>query len=146
MRLASPRILLASLIASAFLAACAVTPDDTALEGVAEQYNDVLWSGMLSEDGAVDVAVRDVFFPPGWVAPRHYHNSDLFLYVLRGEFEVMLEGGEKTVYSSGEALEMKAGTAMEARNVSATEPLQFVVFQVGQTEAPFVVPVEGAGR
>ena len=135
----SPTIVLVLALSS--VAACVASNDDSRSEDTPAQYNEVLWSGMLGEDDGVDAAVREVFFPPGWVAPRHYHNSDLFLYVLEGEFEVTLEGGTRTVYARGEALEMRAGTAMDARNVSDTQPLKFVVFQVGQTQAPFVVPV-----
>ncbi|MFQ5747008.1 MAG: cupin domain-containing protein [Gemmatimonadota bacterium] len=136
-----PTIVLALALIS--VSACSEA-DGTTSEDTLAQYNDVLWSGMLGEDDGTDVAVREVFFPPGWVAPRHYHNSDLFLYVLEGEFEVTLEGQARTVYTRGEALEMRAGTAMEARNVSDTQPLKFVVFQFGQTQAPFVVPAPGS--
>jgi quercetin dioxygenase-like cupin family protein len=87
--------------------------------------------------GNSDIAL----FSPGWHAPDHYHNSDLFIYVLDGEFEVALEGAGPVVYGHGQALEMRTEAVMSARNVSATLPLKLVVFQVGHTEAPFVVPV-----
>jgi quercetin dioxygenase-like cupin family protein len=120
--------------------------DDLSSASPATQYNDVLWSGTLDSGDSIDAAVREVFFPAGWVAPRHSHSSDLFLYVMEGEFEVTLEGKSQKVYGPGEALEMRAGTAMEARNFSNTQPLKFVVFQVGQTQAPFVVPIQDPAR
>ena len=37
---------------------------------------------------------------------------------------------------------MKPGVEMEARNASDAHPLKLTVFQVGQPNAPFVVPVK----
>lgn len=118
---------------------------DNASESVAtsEQYNEVRWASTLDGD-SVDIAVRELLFPPGWTAPRHFHNSDLFIYVLEGEFEVTMEGSEAVSYSTGQAFEMRTEVEMTARNVSAVESLKLVVFQVGQTQAPFVVPVPDA--
>lgn len=121
---------------------CTSTESDTAPEAVqAEaQYNEVLWASTLGEGGDGDVAVRELLFPAGWEAPRHFHNSDLFIYVLDGAFEVTMEGEATATYHSGEALEMRTQAAMNARNPSDQSPLKLVVFQVGQTQAPFVVP------
>jgi quercetin dioxygenase-like cupin family protein len=105
-----------------------------------EQYNEVRLASFLDGD-SVDVAVLELLFPPAWTAPRHFHNSDLFIYVLEGEFEVTLDGAESVTYGAGEALEMRTEAQMTARNVSGDQPLKLVVFQVGQTQAPFAVPV-----
>lgn len=37
---------------------------------------------------------------------------------------------------------LRPRTAMDARNVSGTQPLKLAVFQVGAPDAPFVVPVD----
>lgn len=108
----------------------------------APQYNKVLFKSFLSEKDGRDVQIREAFFPPNWKAPRHYHNSNLFIYVIDGEFEVELEGSPKVTYRKGEALQMNSGIEMEARNPSSNNPLKLAVFQVGHLNADFVVPVK----
>lgn len=106
------------------------------------KYNKVLFKSNLDKTDGTEVLIREAFFPPGWKAPRHYHNGNLFIYVIEGEFEVHLEGSKKIIYSAGDALQMKPGTEMEARNASDTNSLKLSVFQVGKPNAPFVVPVK----
>jgi hypothetical protein len=53
-----------------------------------------------------------------------------------------MAGADPVTYAGGQALEMRTEAEMTARNVSETQPLKLVVFQVGQTQAPFVVPVQ----
>ena len=54
-----------------------------------------------------EVQIREILFARGWKALRHYHNSDLFVYVISGEFEVDMEVGGLTNYTSWLALRMK---------------------------------------
>ena len=86
--------------------------------------------------------MREIVFAPGWTAPRHYHNSDLFIYIVSGEFEVDMEGEGLKTYIEGQALRMRPNTPMDARNPSGTKSLKLAVFQVGNPDSPFVVPVE----
>lgn len=106
------------------------------------QYNNVLFKSTISEKDGKDVQIREAFFPPDWKAPRHYHNSNLFIYVIEGEFEVELHGSDRVVYRAGDALQMNSGIEMEARNASSTKPLKLAVFQVGNPSSAFVVPVQ----
>jgi quercetin dioxygenase-like cupin family protein len=106
------------------------------------QYNRILFRSNIDRDNGSDVLVREAFFPPGWQAPRHYHNGNLFIYVIEGEFEVTMEPLGQRTYKSGDALQMEPGVAMDARNPSTINPLKLAVFQVGKPNAPFVVPVE----
>jgi len=108
----------------------------------ATKYNNVIFKSTISEKDGKEVQVREAFFPPNWKAPRHYHNSNLFIYVIEGEFEVQLEGSKKIIYRKGEALQMNSGIEMEARNPSSENSLKLAVFQVGNPNAEFVVPVE----
>lgn len=107
-----------------------------------EQYNKLLFKSFISEKDGKDVQIREAFFPPSWKAPRHYHNSNLFIYVIEGEFEVELEGSKKITYQKGEAFQMNSSVEMEARNPSSKNSLKLAVFQVGNPDAEFVVPVE----
>jgi quercetin dioxygenase-like cupin family protein len=111
-------------------------------EGLTLQYNTILFQSNIDQKDGSEVLIREAFFPVGWRAPRHYHNGNLFIYVIEGEFEVTLEGEETRVYLQGQALQMKARTRMDARNPSPTKSLKLAVFQVGKPNAPFVVPIE----
>ena len=106
------------------------------------QYNHVLKRTGIVNDGEVDILIREILFPAGWLAPKHLHNADLFIYVIEGEFEVTMEHDERIVYSAGQALGMRAETIMDARNPSDTNSLKLAVFQVGAPDSPFVVPVD----
>ena len=107
-----------------------------------EPYNDILMRSSLDFEIGKEIQMREILFAPAWKAPRHYHNSDLFIYVISGEFEVDMEGPGLVTYTDGQALRMKPNTPMEARNSSADRPLKLAVFQVGNPDSPFVVPVE----
>ena len=107
-----------------------------------KQYNNILFKSQLTKDDGPEVQIREAYFPPGWKAPRHYHNSNLFIYIIEGEFEVELAGSEKIVYTKGQGTQMQAGIEMEARNASDTKSLKLAVFQVGNPDAPFTTPVE----
>lgn len=106
-----------------------------------EKYNHILYKSQIDKSDGSEVLIREAYFPPNWKAPRHYHNGNLFIYVVEGEFEVELAGSEKITYTKGQALQMTAGVEMEARNPSDTTSLKLAVFQVGMPDAPFVVPV-----
>ena len=96
----------------------------------------------LHYDNNTEVAIREFIYPPSWTAPRHYHNSDLFIYVLDGEFEVTMQHTGKVVYAKGQVVRMEPETSMDARNPSDEKQLKLIVFQVGDIDAQFVVPVE----
>ena len=129
----------------AVMAMLVVSPtwgDSQASDPVGSQYNRILYESRISEEIGAEVLIREAYFPPGWQAPRHYHNGNLFIYVIEGEFEVIMEPIGKRTYRSGDALEMKPGVTMDARNPSDKKPLKLSVFQVGKAGDPFVVPVE----
>lgn len=107
-----------------------------------DPYNHILRKYTLNTELGNEVQIREILFAPGWKAPRHYHNSDLFIYVISGEFEVDMEGEGLNTYTEGQALRMKPNTPMDARNPSETNSLKLVVFQVGNPDAPFVVPID----
>ena len=104
-------------------------------------YNEILKRSTLLGENAQEVQIREILFEPGWNAARHYHNSDLFIYVIEGEFEVDVEGEGLKTYTNGQALRMKPNTPMDARNPSTTKALKLAVFQVGNPDAPFVVSI-----
>ena len=131
--------LLWTAIGVVFLAGCTSEHENSSSP---DPYNIVLMRTALNDGNGEEIQMREILFLPGWKAPRHYHNSDLFIYVISGEFEVDMEGEGLRTYVDGQALRMKPDTPMDARNPSATKPLRLAVFQVGNPDSPFVVPVE----
>lgn len=121
------------------LAGCSTTQENVSS---VEPYNHILKRSALNIENGEEIQMREILFAPGWKAPRHYHNSDLFIYVISGEFEVDMDGEGLKTYTDGQALRMKPNTPMDARNPSDTTSLKLVVFQVGNPDSPFVVPVE----
>jgi len=107
-----------------------------------EPYNEILMRGVLDLEIGEEIQMREILFAPGWTAPRHYHNSDLFIYVIAGEFEVDMEGAGLKTYTDGQALRMRPNTPMDARNSSEVNPLKLAVFQVGNPDSPFFVPID----
>lgn len=107
-----------------------------------DQFRRILMQSTLSTVPDVEVLVREHTYPPGWQAPTHFHDGDLFIYVLAGEFEATTKAAGRIVYTSGQAMQMKAKTVMDARNVSETAPLRLLIFQVGKPGAPFLVEVK----
>ena len=51
-----------------------------------QQYNNILFQSNIDEKDGPEVLIREAFFPVGWKAPRHYHNGNLFIYVIEGEY------------------------------------------------------------
>ena len=128
----------AILILSAVLAANTIAAGRNKL--TTGPYNHILKKFTLNVEQGNEVQIREILFAPAWKAPRHYHNSDLFIYVISGEFEVDMEGEGLETYTEGQALRMKPNIPMDARNPSETNSLKLAVFQVGNLDATFVVP------
>ena len=105
-------------------------------------YNNILKRSKLDTSNGDEIQMREILFAPGWTAPRHYHNSDLFIYVISGEFEVDMDGDGLKTYTNGQALRMKPNAQMYARNPSTKNSLKLAVFQIGNPDLPFVVAIE----
>jgi quercetin dioxygenase-like cupin family protein len=131
--------LLGLAVVAIVAAGCSADSEDAPL---VDPYNEVLMRSALDVEIGEEILMREILFAPGWTAPRHYHNSDLFIYVIAGEFEVDMEGDGLKTYTDGQALRMKPNTPMDARNPSAVDPLKLAVFQVGNPDSPFVVPID----
>ncbi len=142
MRLRFNRTKFTSLVAGVSVLTISFGAISDDAEPTREPYNHVLKRTSIENDGEVEVLVREILFAPGWQAPTHFHNADLFIYVIEGEFEVTMEHNGRNVYSAGQALEMRSKTIMDARNPSDTDALMLAVFQVGAPDSPFVVPVD----
>ena len=147
------RTIMTAMLVSSLLAGCGMadfsdgqSSEQTGQQGPEssnDQYRRVLEQSLVANAaGDLEVLVREHVYPPGWQAPTHYHDGDVFIYVAEGEFEATPVGGGRVVYTSGQAMQMSALSSFDARNVSDTAPLKLVVFQVGRPGDPFLVVVE----
>ena len=69
-------------------------------------------------------------FPAGWLGGRHYHTGPVYVYVLEGSFTIDEQGKPRQTYTVGQLYEEPIGTPMQARNISASEQLKVLLFQV----------------
>ena len=77
---------------------------------------------------------------PGWETERHIHPGHVFVYVTEGSLEVDVEGEERRTFSAGEAFYELPDKPMVARTAGSQEGARFIVFQVGPTGEPIMVP------
>ena len=77
---------------------------------------------------------------PGWETERHIHPGHVFVYVTDGSLEVDVEGEEQRTVSAGEAFYELPDKPMVARTAGSQEGARFIVFQVGPTGEPIMVP------
>lgn len=101
----------------------------------------ILKKSNLHLDNKTEVWIREHIYQPGWKAPTHKHSSDLYIYVVSGAFELTTQEDGRVVYEAGQAVLMKPGLVMDAGNASSIEQLKLAVFQVGEVDKPFVIPI-----
>lgn len=76
----------------------------------------------------------------GWQAERHVHPGHVFVYVQEGSIHVDVDGVEPRTVSAGDAFYELPDKPMVARTATADEGARFIVFQVGPTGEPIMVP------
>lgn len=83
-----------------------------------------------------------VEYAPGAATPPHTHPADTFVYVLSGEIEMQVAGGELKRLKPGDTYyETPADRHIVSRNASTQEPARFLVFFVKAPEAPVLEPM-----
>ncbi len=85
--------------------------------------------------------VKHFSIPPEFVGGRHMHPGPVFVYVLEGVLTVELDGETKT-FSAGDLYPEDIDAAMRGKNLSGTDDLEILVFQVGEIGKPMMVKVE----
>ena len=81
-------------------------------------------------------------FPAGWTGGKHYHSGPVYVYVLEGTFTIDEVGKPRRTIAAGELYEEPIGTPMQARNLSASEPVKLLVFQVHGLREPLAYKAE----
>ncbi len=87
------------------------------------------------------MVVKHFAAPPKFVGGKHMHPGPVFVYVLEGELTVELASGIKT-FKAGELYPEDINAAMVGRNLSATDDLELLVFQVGDIGKPMMLKVK----
>jgi quercetin dioxygenase-like cupin family protein len=88
------------------------------------------------------VTIDHYTMPAGWVGGKHYHSGPVYVYVLEGAFTIDDQGKERRTFKAGEVYKEPVGAPMQARNLSASEPLKALVFQVTPEGEPLMVKAD----
>ena len=94
-------------------------------------------STLVGVDGKT-VIIKHFTLPAGFVGGKHFHPGAVFVYVLEGTLTIQTANRTITV-SEGEVYEETPQVVMWAENMSASEPVKLVVFQVGDTGKPMMI-------
>ena len=88
-----------------------------------------------------EVIIKHFAVPPGFVGERHLHPGPVFVYVLEGELTVET-GGETLTFKAGELYSEAVDSVMQGKNLSTSDDLEFVVFQVGDIGKPMMIKAD----
>ncbi len=128
-------------IALAMIMGMASFQATAAEEYVSKAHKKVLHQAPLPGVEGKEMTVVHLAFPPGFVGGKHMHPGPVYVYVLEGEITVELEGGTRTI-KAGELYPEKINASMVARNLSTSDDLEILVFQVGDIGKPMMIKVE----
>jgi quercetin dioxygenase-like cupin family protein len=88
-----------------------------------------------------EVVITHFSIPPEFVGGKHMHPASVFVYVLEGELTVESEG-ETLTFKAGEVYPEPLQKSMVGKNLSASDDLELLVFQIGDVGKPMMVKVE----
>lgn len=100
-----------------------------------------LYQGPLSGVPGKEVIIKHFNIPPEFVGGKHMHPASVFVFVLEGELTVETEG-ETLTFKAGELYPEPLQKSMVGKNLSATDDLELIVFQIGDEGKPMMVKVE----
>ena len=135
------KFLLSTALASAMLIGMANFQAADAQEYVSKAQVKTLYQAPLQGVEGKEMVVKHFALPAKFVGGKHMHPGPVFVYVLEGAFTVEFEGGTKT-FKTGELYPEDINAAMVAKNLSATDDLEILVFQVGDIGKPMMLKVK----
>ncbi len=97
-------------------------------------------TGMAPAEGK-DARLTYFELPPGWVGSEHKHFHDVWLLILEGHIVVETQGVPPQTFGPGKMFHEEPNIVMKIRNMSKSEPVKFVGFEVGEKGHPRVSPV-----
>ena len=133
--------LLRTALASAILFGMASFQAADAQEYVSKAQVKTLHQAPLQGVAGKEVVVKHFGLPAEFVGGKHMHPGPVFVYVLEGELTVELASETKT-FKAGELYAEDINTAMVGKNLSATDDLEILVFQVGDVGKPMMLKVK----
>ncbi len=133
--------LLSTALASAILFGMASFQATGAEEYIWKAQAKTLHQAPLQGVEGKEMIVKHLAVPPKFVGGKHMHPGPVFVYVLEGELTVELAGKTKT-FKAGELYPEDINAAMVGKNLSASDDLELLVFQVGDIGKPMMIKVE----
>jgi quercetin dioxygenase-like cupin family protein len=85
-----------------------------------------------------EVEMQSKVFTPGTYNNWHIHRAPLYIYVERGDFEVILLNGKKKTFKEGEAFLEVVNTIHRGGNPSSTNDTKLVIAVAGKVGLPFM--------
>jgi quercetin dioxygenase-like cupin family protein len=79
---------------------------------------------------------------PGAMDERHYHNGDVFLYILEGSETIEVVGQAPVSVKAGQSYHIPSKVVIAPKNDSATAPVKFITFAVVPKGQPVSVSVK----
>ncbi len=101
----------------------------------------LLQSALAGVDGK-EVIIKHFDIPPGFVGGKHHHPGPVFVYVLEGEFTIETEDVGRQTFKAGQLYQEPIRRPMRGRNLSTTDNLKLLVFQVGDAGKPMMIKVK----
>jgi quercetin dioxygenase-like cupin family protein len=135
------KYLLSAAVASTVLAGMLSFQAIASEEYVPKVNAKTLYKAPLQGVEGKEVVVKHFGIPPKFVGGKHVHPGPVFVYVLEGEFTVETADGTKT-FRAGELYPESINEAMVGRNLSGTDDLELLVFQVGEIGKPMMIKVK----
>lgn len=112
-------------------------------EYVPRSQKNVLYQAPITGIGieGKEVTITHFGISAGFVGDKHMHPGPIFVYVLEGELTVESEGETKT-FKTGAIYAKDAGQAVTGMNLSLSDDLEILVFQIGDIGKPTMIKVE----
>lgn len=134
--------LLSTALASAVLFGMASFQATNAAEVyVSKAKAKILHKAPLQGVEGKEMVVKHYALPSEYVGGKHMHPGPVFVYVLEGELTIELASETKTI-KAGELYAEEINAAMVGKNLSATDDLELLVFQVGDIGKPMMLKVK----
>ncbi len=130
-----------ALTTAFFLGLLGIQGAEAQTEYVPKVTVQTLHQGQLPGMDGKEMTVKHMAIPPGYIGGKHMHTGPVFVYVLEGVLTVETESGTES-YGAGDLYPEPMGATMQGRNISASDDLEILVFQVGDIGKPMMVKVE----
>ncbi len=86
-----------------------------------------------------EVNIVHFALPSGFVGGRHSHPGQVFVYILEGSLGMEIEGAAPRKLEAGDVFQEPQGRTMRVRNLSSTDGVKFIVFQIGDAGKPLMI-------